>query len=119
MANGIIYVATGSRYYEEAQRSAESAKAVMPSVPIKLFTDQASGSGVFDQVERIAANGKVEYDKATLMLRSPFERTLYSIPTPLSLNRFMTSFSSSTGSMSRRHMPPFGARIRGRRQANG
>ena len=37
---GILYFATGAKYVAEAVASAESAKKLMPGVPIALVTDE-------------------------------------------------------------------------------
>ena len=42
---GIVYIAAGKEFVDEARISAESAKAVMPDVPITLFTDVDADAG--------------------------------------------------------------------------
>ena len=37
--NGILYIASGQKYYNEAIRGIKRTKKVMPSVPIALCTD--------------------------------------------------------------------------------
>lgn len=47
--HGILHVATGERYREEAAFSARSARAVMPDAPITLVSDAASEDEVFGE----------------------------------------------------------------------
>lgn len=76
---GIVYVAMGERFVEEAVLSAASARRHMPSLPITLFTDvPAARGGAFDQVIETPRSGrKANRDKLACMLRSPYVRTLH------------------------------------------
>lgn len=76
---GILYVATGQPWFEEAVRSATSCKARMPDVPIAFFTDRPTeaDSKLFDHVFQIAEPSYSYYDKIEPLTRTPFERTLF------------------------------------------
>jgi len=79
MDKGIIYIATGAKYCEEAAASARSSRAAMPDIPITLFTDHPEQvkAGVFDGVELIANPTHSLLDKIEPLWRSPYERTLF------------------------------------------
>jgi len=52
---GIIYVAMGERFVEEASLSAATARRHMPSLPITIFTDAPPPrGGPFDRIVEIA-----------------------------------------------------------------
>ena len=73
--SGVIYVATGASYRKDAELSAQSLKLIHPDVRICLFSDAASGSGVFDvfvKVETPHARSKI-----SCMGMSPFRHTLF------------------------------------------
>lgn len=76
---GVLYVATGKRYLEEALRSAKTVRHHMPKTPIALFTDGESRppDGFFDQLFTIEAPHRSTADKIRCMASSPFERTLF------------------------------------------
>lgn len=74
---GIVYVATGKKYIEEASISAFSAKQWMPDLPITVFTDQKEVSECFDNVVPITSTGDGFKDKVVFMAQSPYERTLF------------------------------------------
>jgi hypothetical protein len=80
-SNGIIYVATGQKYVEEALISARSAKRHMPDVPISLYTDVEGGgiygAGVVDSVIRVAEVDHSCRDKIRPLLSTPYEKTLF------------------------------------------
>lgn len=90
MQTGILYIALGAPYLEEARRSAASAKASNPGLPIAVITDQAaSPDECFDIIlphqayqpsgdERYLARDRGAYFiKILPLLRSPFERTIF------------------------------------------
>ena len=74
---GIVYVATGKKYIEEASISAFSAKQWMPDLPITVFTDQQDVPDCFDNVVPITSTGDGFKDKVVFMAQSPYERTLF------------------------------------------
>jgi hypothetical protein len=93
--NGAIYIITQDRrYLDLVKTSAESLKRAMPGLPITAFS-QFPVEGPFDQVILIAGTESVTqrmpgdigfgtlktadgfYDKARLMLQSPYQRTIF------------------------------------------
>ena len=78
MSYGIVYIATGlTRFLAEAAVSAESVKRHMPDVPIQLFTDAEKVPSDFDRIERVPHEPARRYDKASCLLHTPFERTVF------------------------------------------
>jgi len=77
MSIGFVYLAIGSQYLEEAEYSAESVKRHMPSLPIKVFTDQTQRPSVFDQAEEIHVDKSMCYNKSVWLGRSPFQKTVF------------------------------------------
>ena len=78
---GIVYIATGRKYVDEAVVSARSAKDNMPDIRITLFSDftgdQVDFGGLFDGVVKIIdADGSCR-DKIRPLLESPYEKTLF------------------------------------------
>ena len=79
---GILFIATGERYVRAAARSARSALAHCPGLPIHLYTDPTSfdsflGEAGFPftsagKIENPHARSKVDY-----MSKTPYERTLF------------------------------------------
>jgi hypothetical protein len=93
MQKGILYVATGARYVEEARSSARSVRACNPGLPICLVTDQSiepdadfdivrdvheTPSGTAAGPENYLALDRVAYYRKILpLVGSPFEKTLF------------------------------------------
>jgi hypothetical protein len=85
MSQGVIYIATGRKYIEEACQSAESLKANVPAMSVTLFADEKIDSPLFDQVVPIEKPGP--FKSASLHRRmspkvvyigmSPYDYTLY------------------------------------------
>jgi hypothetical protein len=77
---GIVYLAMGERFVEEAAVSAASARRHL-GLPITLFTDCPSAAkaiGCFDEVVELSRSGpRPHRDKIVAMRRSPYERTLF------------------------------------------
>jgi hypothetical protein len=77
---GVVYLAYGQKYFDEARISARSVKRFMPDLEIVIFTDiTTSDSEVFDrivQLEHIERPRNLS-DKLTCMLQSPFNQTLF------------------------------------------
>lgn len=76
-SRGVVYVATGGQYVEEAYRSAESLRQQMPRIPVTLFSDQKIKPGIFDNVTPITAPCHSFEDKIVQMGRSPYQSTLF------------------------------------------
>jgi hypothetical protein len=74
---GIVYVASGSKYVAEARVSAQSAKRVMPDIPITLFSDEPVDDEAFDSVVVLDAPQYSMHDKQQAIGRTPYGRTLY------------------------------------------
>ncbi len=77
MKRGILYLATGEDFVEEAIQSANSAKKVMPEVSIALITDQDVETEVFDTTLDLDNPRHDGGDRVLHMLRSPYDRTLF------------------------------------------
>ncbi len=74
---GIVYISTGEDFVEEARVSAESAKAVMPNIPITLFTDLKIDAPVFDRVLQLE-NPRHDFgDQVYNLDQTPYERTIF------------------------------------------
>lgn len=73
---GIIYVAIGTLFVEEAIISAETAKSVMPEVPIHLYTDSAVENDVFEKVVELSDYEGGSGDQLQVMRATPFDRTI-------------------------------------------
>lgn len=72
---GVIYVATGSTYRDDAIRSAASLKLHNPDLPVCLFSDiepEGHGCDHFRKIENPHARSKL-----ACMARSPFRLTLF------------------------------------------
>ena len=74
---GIIYVATGAKYLAEALVSAASARAVMPGIPMSLWTDQEVPAGLFENVFPAVPDERGRVAKMRAMASSPYEETLF------------------------------------------
>jgi len=77
---GIVYIATGKKYVEEAAVSARSAKEHMPDIRITLFcdqTDEESCRAIFDTVAYVSDPDGSCRDKIRPLLDTPYERTLF------------------------------------------
>jgi hypothetical protein len=80
-SRGIIYIATGRKYVDEALSSARSVKAHMPDIQVSLFsdldTDEMDTAGIVDSVFEIAAVDHSCRDKIRPLLTTPFDKTLF------------------------------------------
>jgi len=76
---GVLYVATGDSCVVEANRSASSIKALMPDLPLAIFTDKPSSMppGLFNHVFLISDPTYSSYDKIEPLAKTPFARTLF------------------------------------------
>lgn len=77
MNNGVIYIATGDRYINEAIVSAKSLKYHSPEMPVTILTSKLINHDCFDQeilIENPAYNWQ---DKISQMYASPYEQTLF------------------------------------------
>ncbi len=76
-ARGVIYVAKGEKYIDEACRSAASLKVHLPELPVTLFSDVTLERSCFDSVISISSSPYSIRDKAANLAYSPYEHTLY------------------------------------------
>jgi len=79
MKSGILYVATGQRFVDEAAASCRSLRVQMPDIPVLLFTDvdRSRIPEIFDQIRRIERPTFSFADKIKPLAESPFERTIF------------------------------------------
>lgn len=76
MSSGIVYIATGKDYIEEAKLSARNTRR-HTDLPITLVTDRTVDSDVFDEV-RVDPDPSYSFaDKPKNLIRSPYEKTLF------------------------------------------
>lgn len=77
MNDGIFYIASGKKYYQQAVISARSAREVMPNVKTAIVTDQKKQSTDFNHVIFEPNMHNSFKDKPEYMTESPFNRTLF------------------------------------------
>lgn len=75
-SRGVVYVATGKKYYDEACISARSLKA-SNHLRTAIFTDQPPASQDFDLHIPVVSTGDGFLDKVVHLKDSPFEQTLF------------------------------------------
>ena len=75
MDRGVVYVATGHKYLQEALLSAESVKRHMRHLSITLYTDEDVDSRHVDEVVHFDADGYLS--RIPRLAASPYERTLF------------------------------------------
>ena len=77
MSEGVLYLATGEQYINEARRSAQSVRDHMPDTDIALITDEQMESDLFDVV-KIEQSLRDDFSSSNLHSGlSPFDRTLF------------------------------------------
>lgn len=78
---GVIYIASGDKYIEEACRSVTSLKKWLPEISVTLFADQECSCSSFDNVVIFSELGDWTSDqkspKVVYMYESPYDYTLY------------------------------------------
>lgn len=76
---GVVYIATGLRFVEEARASVRSLRLHHPEWPSVLFTDVGGNfcGDVFSDIRRIKNPGHSFADKIGPLVDSPFERTIF------------------------------------------
>ncbi|MDE5083200.1 MAG: hypothetical protein O4859_18895 [Trichodesmium sp. St18_bin1] len=73
MSRGVIYIATGEKYINEALISASSLKDRIPDLPITLFSSEEVNSQVFNKVILINNPQYGWIDKVTYIPQTPYE----------------------------------------------
>jgi len=78
-STGVIYIATGEKYVNEACQSVQSLTQSNPGITTCLFTDAipAEKRGLFNEVRIIESPARGNLDKVHCMPLSPFERTVF------------------------------------------
>lgn len=76
-ARGVVYVAIGDSYLEEARQSASSLKAIHPNLLITLFSSTSVSASCFNEFILIEHPQPTHLDKLYGIVRSPYERTLF------------------------------------------
>ena len=77
MSKGIIFIAIGEKWRNEAILAATKVKRFMPEIPITVFTDQFFNSPVFDDVQVAEPCLNPLLTKTLWMSQSPYEHTLF------------------------------------------
>lgn len=76
-ARGVVYVAIGNSFIDEARQSAASLRAIHPNLSITLFSSISINASCFDQVVIVENPQPAHLDKLNGIIRSPYDRTLY------------------------------------------
>lgn len=76
MEKGILYIATGEDYIEEAKRSARQTRSVV-DYPIAIISDREIECALFDKVLIDEEPQYKYFDTVRNLSKSPFEKTLY------------------------------------------
>lgn len=74
---GVIYIATGEKFINEACESVASLKAKMPNIPVTIFANKDIKNSNFDQVIVIEKPDYNHVDKIKYMYASPYDYTLF------------------------------------------
>jgi hypothetical protein len=74
---GILYVATGQKYLDEAEHSARSVRLVSPELPLAIVSDCAPSEQLFDVRLRMTRPEYSFIDKISALALTPFEKTLF------------------------------------------
>lgn len=116
-SRGILYVASGAKFRDEAFVSARSVKSAWPDVSLAIITDQPVDAGIFDIVRIVPMQGD-NIDKVRHVAQTPFERTIlldtdtyclgafpelfdlldrFKLAAPLDIGRFSERWDASAG----------------------
>jgi hypothetical protein len=77
MSRGILYIATGRKFLEEARQSAARVKELMPEVPVALASDIAPEGNLFLHHIAVTNPSGTFADKIGPLAQTPFEETLF------------------------------------------
>ncbi|MFB6187584.1 MAG: putative nucleotide-diphospho-sugar transferase, partial [Halobacteriaceae archaeon] len=76
LSQGILYIATGEEYIDQARQSAESVQQYM-DVPIALVTDRPLETEIFDCIIEVDDPDHSFIDKPKYIDKTPFDKTIY------------------------------------------
>lgn len=77
-SRGVLYVATGRKYLEEAIQSAASLRSCMPEIHITIFTDEVDrAQDYFSSIIPLRNPFYSQRDKIGPLLNSPYDKTLF------------------------------------------
>lgn len=76
MSEGIVYVAFGDSYLDEAENSAESVKQYS-DIPIAVITNCQPSAAFFDEIITVDSVSGSFATKVEYMAKSPFDKTIY------------------------------------------
>ncbi len=77
MSRGIVYVAIGQKYVNEACKSASSLKDNIRNIHITIFSSQNVQNQCFDEVVLVKDSQNGYLDKILCMSNSPYEHTIF------------------------------------------
>ncbi|GGI95671.1 hypothetical protein GCM10008995_02190 [Halobellus salinus] len=79
MANseGILYIATGKKYINEAVTSARSLEEHMPDIPISIISNREPDSDIFDTVFTVDNPSYSFKDNVDYLRKSPYDKTIF------------------------------------------
>jgi len=75
--DGILYLASGQAFVNQAIQSANSVKEHNPNIPITIFTDQNIGNQIFDEVIKLSSPITDPGESILSEDHFPYDRTLY------------------------------------------
>jgi hypothetical protein len=77
MSTGVVYVASGERFIDEACQSASSLKDKMPNIYTTIFSSQSIQCNFFDEVVLIKSSQNKKLDKIIYMSKSPYDKSVF------------------------------------------
>jgi hypothetical protein len=76
MSSGVMYMAAGREFIEEARQSASSLKRQMPDTPVTIYTDRPIKSDLFDEVRSLPDPQYTVADSIPNADMLPYDRTV-------------------------------------------
>jgi lipopolysaccharide biosynthesis glycosyltransferase len=77
MSTGVVYVASGESFIDEACQSVSSLKHKMPNIHTTIFSSQSIQCKFFDEVVLIKSSQNKKLDKLIYMSKSPYDKTIF------------------------------------------
>ena len=77
MSKGVLYIASGEAYIEEATVSAESLKRHNPSLPVTLYTNEDVDYEIFDDIVYVEKSLENWGDSILSDIHFPYDKNLY------------------------------------------